>query len=79
MINIAGTFRNSSIPLKLYEITLFHTGSSAYYQIIIQFTKALSQHYADDAWSTNASHWLNFHRRDLKFSDIVPTTTTINN
>ena len=47
MITITGTFRNNSIPLKLYEITVFPTGSSAYYQIIIQFTKALSHHYAD--------------------------------
>ena len=35
--------------LKLYEITRFPTGSSAYYQIIIQFTKVLSHHYAVDA------------------------------
>ena len=44
-----GTFRNTSIPLKLYEITLFHTGLSAYFQIIIQFMKVLSHHYAEDA------------------------------
>ena len=48
MIIIMGTFRNTSIPFKLHEITLFPTGSSAYYQIIIQFAKVLS-HYADDA------------------------------
>ena len=42
------TFRNTSIPFKCYEITLFLTGSSAYYQIIIQFTKAQSHHDADD-------------------------------
>ena len=28
-----GIFRNTSIPLKLYEITLFPTGSSAYYSV----------------------------------------------
>ena len=39
MIIITGTFRNISLPFKLYEITLF-----AYYKIIIQFTKALSHH-----------------------------------
>ena len=49
MIIIMVTFRNTLITLKIYEITLFPTGSSAYYQIIIQFTKALSHHYADDA------------------------------
>ena len=31
MIIIMGTFRNTSIPLKLYEITLFLTGSSTCY------------------------------------------------
>ena len=30
MIIITGTFRNTSNPLKLYEITLFLTGSLAY-------------------------------------------------
>ena len=33
MIIITGTFRNTSNPLKLYEITLFHTGSSVYYSV----------------------------------------------
>ena len=33
MIIISVTFRNTSIPLKLYEITLFPKGSSAYYHI----------------------------------------------
>ena len=32
-IIITDTFKNTSIPLKLYEITLFPTGSSAYYSI----------------------------------------------
>ena len=41
-----GTFRNT---LKLYEITLFYIGSSAYYQMLSPFTKALSHYYADDA------------------------------
>ena len=39
-------------------IYLFPTGSSAYYQIIIVFTKELSHHYADDAWTSNACHGL---------------------
>ena len=33
IITITGTFRNTSIPLKLYEITLFPTGSAACYSI----------------------------------------------
>ena len=52
MIITTGTFRNTSITLKLYEITLFPTGSSAY-QIIIQFTKALSHRYADETRTSN--------------------------
>ena len=44
-----GTFGNTSIPLKLYEITLFPTHSLAYYEIISKFLKVLSHHYADDA------------------------------
>ena len=34
--------------LKLYLITLFHIGSSAYYQML-SFMKVLSYNYADDA------------------------------
>ena len=56
MIIIASTFRNLSNPLKLYEITLFPTGSSAY-QIIIPFMNELSHLYADDAWAPSACHW----------------------
>ena len=78
MIIITGTFRNTSILLKLYEITLFPTGLSAY-QIIIQFTKEQGHHYADDPWTSSACHGLNFHRRDLKFSDKVRNTITIVN
>ena len=33
MIIITVTFRNTSNPLKLYEINLFPTGSAAYYSI----------------------------------------------
>ena len=33
MIIITGTFRNISNTVKLYEITLFPTGSSAYYSL----------------------------------------------
>ena len=33
MIIITGTFRNTSNPLKVNEITLFPTGLSAYYSI----------------------------------------------
>ena len=46
MINLTGSFKKH---LKLYELTLFPTGSSANDQIIIKFTKALSQHYADES------------------------------
>ena len=46
MIIITGTFRNTP---KLYEITLFHTGLSAYYLMLSPFTKALSHNYADNA------------------------------
>ena len=42
MIIITGTIRNTSIPLKLYKITLFCTGSSAYYSVY-------ESAYADDA------------------------------
>ena len=33
MIIITGTFRNTSNPLKIYEMTLFPTGSLAYYSV----------------------------------------------
>ena len=33
MLIIMGTFRNTSNPLKLYEITLFIRGSLAYYSV----------------------------------------------
>ena len=46
---------------------------------VIPFATALSHHYADDAWTSNACHGHNFHCRDLKFSDIVPNTITISN
>ena len=46
---------------------------------VIPVTKARSHYYADDAWTSNACHGHNFHRRDLKFSDIVPNTITIFN
>ena len=69
-----GTIRNTSYPVKLYEKTLFPTGWLDYYHIIIQFMKVLSNHYADDTRTSNAYHRLNFHHRDLKFSDIVPNT-----
>ena len=49
------------------------------HSLIIPFTNALSHHYADDAWTSNACYGLNFHQRDLKFSDIVPNTITIMN
>ena len=71
-INI-GSFRNTSNPLKLHQITLFHTGSSTYYNIIIQFTKVLSHKYADDALTSNAYKGVNFHCRDLKFQTLFPT------
>ena len=35
------------------------------------FMKAQSHYYVDDAWTSNAFHGHNFHRRDLKFSDDV--------
>ena len=44
---------------------------------VISFMKTLSHHYADDTWTSNACHVHNSHRRDLKFSDIVPDTITI--
>ena len=44
---------------------------------VITFTKTLSNHDADDAWTSNVCHRHNFHRRDLKFSDIVHDTRTI--
>ena len=70
-IIITGTFRNTPFPLKLHKIILFPTDSSAY-QIIILFVKALIHYYPD-----YACHGLNFHLRDMKFSDIVPNTITI--
>ena len=78
-IIITGTFINTSSPLKLYEITIFPAGSSAYYHIIIQFTKVPSHHYADKASTSNVFHGLTFHCRDLKYSDIVPNTITTRN
>ena len=72
MIIITGTFSNTSIPLKLYEITLF----PQVHQSFIPFMKAMSYHYADEVWASNEWDGLNFHRRDLKVSDIVPNTIT---
>ena len=43
---------------------------------VTPFTKALSHHYADDKWTSNACHGNNFHRRELKFSDVVLDTIT---
>ena len=78
MIIIISTFRSTSNPLKLYEIMLFPIGSSAY-QIIIQFMKVPSHHYADDTWASNVCHGVNFQHWSLKFSDIVPNSITIMN
>ena len=60
LIIIMGIFRNTSNPFKLFVKSLFPIGSSAY-QIMIPFTKVLSRHYADDTWTSNACHGLNFH------------------
>ena len=73
MIIITGTFRNTSNPLKQYEITLFTRCSLAYYSVY----ESNGSHYADDTWTLNACHGHNFYCRDLKFSDIVPNTITI--
>ena len=35
--------------------------------------------YDNDAWTSNMCYGLNFYCRDMKFSDIVPNTTTIIN
>ena len=51
LIIIMGTFRNTS---NYIQITIFHTGSSAYYQMFFSFTLTLSNNYADDAWTSNA-------------------------
>ena len=71
MIIIRGILRNTSNHLKLHEITLFPTGSSSYYQIIIiQFTKALSYHYTDVTWTSNAYHGLNFYLETWNFQTL---------
>ena len=57
-IIITGTFRNTSNTLKLYEITLFSTGSLAYYSV-----------YESDViimLMTYELQMLNFHHRALK-------------
>ena len=38
-----------------------------------------SNHRSDDTQTSNECHWLNFHRRDLKFSYVVSNTMTIMN
>ena len=43
---------------------------------VIPLYKSASHNYADNAWTSDACHGHNFHRRDLKFSD-VPITITI--
>ena len=69
-----GIFRNTSNPFKLYEITLLHTGSSAYYSI-----------YESD--ESSLCRWCTIFKCmpgsifiiELKFSDIVPNTMIILN
>ena len=72
MIIIAGTFRNTSNQLKLYEIILFLTGSMAYYFVLFHL-------YADDIWTWKTCHRLNFYLRNVKFSDIVANSIKIIN
>ena len=68
-----GTFRNTSSPLKLYEITTFHTGSLGYGFVY----ESAESYYADDAFTSNVCHGFNIYCRDLKFIDIVPNTIII--
>ena len=75
MIIISGCLRNTT---NYSKITLFHIGSSAYYQIV-PFTKGLSHNYADNALTSNTWKGHNFHSRDLNFSVIFPNTIPINN
>ena len=77
MIIITGTFRNTSNPLKVDEITLFPIPQV--YMLFFPFTKILSNHRTDDTRTLNACQGLNFHRRDLKFLDIVSNTILITN
>ena len=65
-------------PLKspqTYKIT--HDTQVDY--LIIPFTKMLSNHRTHDMRTSDACHEHNFHRRNLKFSDIVSNTITIMN
>ena len=75
MIIITGTFKNTSNSLKLCEITIFPTGSLSYYHI---YESAESSR-ADATRTSSVCHGLNFHRTDLKFSDIVPNTIMVTN
>ena len=76
MIIITGTFRNTSNPLKLYEIILFSTGSSAYCYVYESDASSSCWWYMNFKCVPRAK-FLNFHRRDLKFSAIVSNTITI--
>ena len=71
MIIIKGTFRNTSIPLKLYEINLFPTGSSDYESA----ESSLCWWCMNFKWAPRAQ----FSLYNLKFSDIILKTITIMN
>ena len=61
-----------SVGRKSWYIIIYYI----YICVLSPFIKVPSHHYADDTWTSNVCHGHNFHRRDLKFSDI-PNTTTI--
>ena len=62
------------LHLKRYKITPFHRLIG-----LLFLAKMSSNHRTDDTRISNACHGLNFHHRDLKFSEIVPNTITIMN
>ena len=73
MIIITGTFINTKTiwnnPISHRFISLLSD--------VIPFYKSAESELCYNAWTSNACHIHNFHRRDLKFSDIVPDTITI--
>ena len=75
MIIITGTFRNTSNSPKTNEITLFPAGSSAYYSVYKSTESSLRWR----RMNFKCVRRVNFHRRDLKFSDLVSNTVMIMN
>ena len=70
MIIITGTFKNTANPLKLYEITLFFTGSLAYYAMSYDDGIYGHQHTDDDIYGHQHTVIIDHHRKWSTFTVI---------